>query len=82
METQLIRIHKVIKYEWGLNSVEKKCVTDFHDKTASLTAITGIREPSSQTMRSFKPNTIPKLKIIIDYQNQQYFKQTNVNFAK
>lgn len=83
VENQLIRIHKVIKYDIRLNAVEKKCLTNFHDKSALLTSITGLKDPLSQTLRSLKPNSMSEVKqLIIDYQNQQFFKQTNAQFSK
>lgn len=83
VENQLIRIYKVIKYDISLNEVEKKCLTNFHDKSAILTSITGLKDPLSQVLRSLKPNSLAEIKqLIIDYQNQQYFKQTNTQFSK
>lgn len=83
VENQLIRIHKVIKYDTKLNVTEKNCLTTFHNKSALLTAVTGLKDPLSQTLRSLKPNSLIEVKqFIIDYENQQFFKQTNTQFSK
>lgn len=82
-ERQLIRISKVIKYDPNLVTTEKPCLNNFHNKTAILTSITGLKEPLCQMLRALNPGSLVQIKQILnDYENQQFFKQTNSNFSK
>lgn len=83
IEKQLIRINKVIKYDSNLSITDKTCLNNFHNKTGVLTAITGLKEPLCQMLRALNPVSLVQIKQILnDYENQQFFKQTNSNFSK
>lgn len=78
VESQLLRIKKLIKYN---SSYDKKCkevLNEYQEKSALIAILSGLKEPAGQRLRIQNPTDISALtNLLIQSENQQFIsKQT------